>query len=167
MANLGQLTFTVYGTPEPKGSTRAFLTKPKPGSGKVPRVVVTADNKKTLPWMQQMALTAREAMNQVGFDAWDRELPVAVRVVFYLTRPPSIPKRRQIPTVKPDLDKLVRAALDALTGVIFTDDAQVADLVVAKRYGLPARAEITVRILEGREAGAPAESLPLFEAVGV
>lgn len=159
------LTFTVYGRPEPKGSTRAFLTRPKPGSGKVARAVVTADNKKTLPWMQQVALTGREAMSAQGFDAWDRETRIAVRLVFYLARPASIPRRRFIPTVKPDVDKLVRGALDALTGVVFTDDAQVADLVVAKRYGQPERVEIMVRLVEAREAGAPVENLPLFEAV--
>jgi Holliday junction resolvase RusA-like endonuclease len=34
----------------------------------------------------------------------------------------------------PDLDKLVRAILDSLTGVVWRDDAQVVDIVARKVY---------------------------------
>ena len=36
---------------------------------------------------------------------------------------------------RPDLDKLCRAALDAMTGVVYVDDAQVAILSAAKEWG--------------------------------
>jgi Holliday junction resolvase RusA-like endonuclease len=57
---------------------------------------------------------------------------VAVRLVFYLPRPKRM--RRPAPTVKPDLDKLARAVLDALSGVAYEDDAQVCHLVATKHY---------------------------------
>jgi hypothetical protein len=44
----------------------------------------------------------------------------------------------------PDLDKLARSVFDALTRVVFHDDAQVVDLVATKRYatvGEPPRVE--------------------------
>ena len=61
--------------------------------------------------------------------------PVEVLLHFELARPKSA--RRLLPSTKPDLDKLARAVLDALTGVVFKDDAQVVDLRVTKRYGTP------------------------------
>lgn len=43
--------------------------------------------------------------------------------------------------------KLARAAEDALTGILWRDDAQICDEVIRKRYGEPARVEIEVRTL--------------------
>jgi Holliday junction resolvase RusA-like endonuclease len=43
-----------------------------------------------------------------------------------------------------DVDNCAKAALDALNGVAFEDDSQVAKLVVEKSYGQEART--TVRI---------------------
>lgn len=37
-------------------------------------------------------------------------------------------------TKRPDLDRLIRAVLDAITGVLIVDDAQVVYLAAAKRY---------------------------------
>ena len=37
--------------------------------------------------------------------------------------------------MKPDVDKLARAGLDAMTGVVFSDDAQVTEALVGKVYG--------------------------------
>ena len=57
-------------------------------------------------------------------------------------------------TTMPDIDKLARCALDALTGIVFRDDAQIVDLHATKRYGEPERAELTIRelITEGGTA---------------
>jgi crossover junction endodeoxyribonuclease RusA len=68
--------------------------------------------------------------------------PVNVHLVFRAARPKAhwrvagrlaitAPRR---PTTRPDVDKLARAVLDALTGVVFTDDSQVVELVAIKRY---------------------------------
>lgn len=37
-------------------------------------------------------------------------------------------------TKKPDIDKLLRALLDAMTGIVWADDSQVAFVVVNKVY---------------------------------
>ena len=36
---------------------------------------------------------------------------------------------------RPDIDKLLRALLDGMTGVVFKDDSQVAEIVARKYYG--------------------------------
>lgn len=68
--------------------------------------------------------------------AWDGE-PIAAAVHvglrFVFPRPASA-RRRVWPSVKPDLDKLTRAVLDALTGSLIVDDAQVVSLRAVKEY---------------------------------
>ena len=56
-------------------------------------------------------------------------------MTFTLPRPRSVPvHKRPRPKVRPDLDKLVRALLDALQGIAFIDDAQVVRLEAVKEY---------------------------------
>ena len=46
--------------------------------------------------------------------------------------------------MRPDLSKLIRATEDALTGIIYADDAQIVDIHAKKEYGLPERVEVTI-----------------------
>ena len=73
-----------------------------------------------------------------------KHVPVHVALKCFLARPDSVPKKRSHPSVKPDLDKLVRSCLDSLTGVGFKDDGQVVHVTASKDYGAPERVEITV-----------------------
>jgi Holliday junction resolvase RusA-like endonuclease len=59
--------------------------------------------------------------------------PVFVSMAFYVLRPKAA-RRRHRPHVAPDLDKYVRAVLDALTGSAFHDDGQVVALNAGKWY---------------------------------
>jgi crossover junction endodeoxyribonuclease RusA len=52
---------------------------------------------------------------------------IGIELRFYL---PAGKKGR-----KPDLDKLVRAVLDAFTGILYKDDGQVCDLRAQKMFG--------------------------------
>lgn len=119
--------FTAYGVPIPQGSAKAFV-------GKGGRAHVTADNAKTKPWRQTVSTAAREAAQEQGAGRF--EGPVQVVASFYFDRPGSVSeKRRPYPTVKPDLDKLLRALLDALTDAgIWKDDSQVIFVEVNKTY---------------------------------
>ena len=120
----------VPGIPAPKGSTRAFYIK------KLGRAVVTHDNKRTRPW-EQAILAELLALHPQIHDG-----PVSVCMNFYLPRPrghfgklglrPSAPRHH---LVKPgDVDKLARTVLDALTGVVYRDDAQVTTIEARKHY---------------------------------
>jgi crossover junction endodeoxyribonuclease RusA len=59
---------------------------------------------------------------------------VKVSCSFVFLKPKSV-KDRNLPWVKPDLDKLVRAVLDGLTGVAYEDDSQVVIVEAKKTYG--------------------------------
>lgn len=137
------ISWTVYGTPIPQGSTKAFNV---PG---LKHPVVTADNAKTKPWRQAVVDAVRE---QLG-DRPPLDGPVELSVRFYLPRPKSAPKRVTEPAKKPDLDKLMRAVGDALTAAgVWIDDSQVVAVTARKVFaggvhdqltGVP-RARITV-----------------------
>lgn len=58
---------------------------------------------------------------------------VKVEISFIFDRPKS--SKRSFPWVKPDLDKLIRAVLDGLTGVAYVDDCQVVLIQASKVYG--------------------------------
>jgi Holliday junction resolvase RusA-like endonuclease len=60
--------------------------------------------------------------------------PVNLHLTFGFQKPPSAKKSRTHPCVKPDLDKLQRAVLDSLTGVMYEDDAQVVAIQAFKEY---------------------------------
>jgi Holliday junction resolvase RusA-like endonuclease len=46
------------------------------------------------------------------------------------------------PKVKPDLDNVAKAVLDAINGIVYVDDAQVINLVATKRYATDPRVEV-------------------------
>ena len=117
------ITFTVYGDPSPKGSSRAFV--PKGWT----RPIVTSATKGLKAWEGKIAAAAGAQANGVLLTG-----PVIVTVAFFLSRPKSL-KKGEIPhTKRPDLDKLVRGATDALTGIVWKDDAQAIEIRATKAY---------------------------------
>ncbi|MGH9251885.1 MAG: RusA family crossover junction endodeoxyribonuclease [Acidimicrobiales bacterium] len=123
------LVFTVYGLPAPQGSKRHV------GNG-----IMVESSKRVKPW--------REDVRQAALDALREPFtgPVEMHVTFTLPRPKghyrtgrnadllrdAAPK---FPAGKPDLDKLLRAVMDALTSAgVWKDDAQVVHALVTKCY---------------------------------
>lgn len=117
----------VPGTPRPQGSHRAFVVK---GFARV-----VEDNKKTNPWRADIHAATRAVTGPVIVYPTE---PVALVLVFVMPRRAAEPKRVTPAHVrKPDVDKLARAVLDALAGLIYTQDQQVTDLHAHKRTALP------------------------------
>lgn len=117
------LAVTVLGVPVSQGSMKSYG----------PRRLVHSNDAKLRPWRQDVASNVREEMLALGLDPF--EGPVEVRATFTMPRPKSAPKRRWAPEVKPDLDKLLRALLDACkAGGAYGDDAQVITVAVSKVY---------------------------------
>lgn len=129
-----EISFVVFGHPQPQGSSRAVFVK---GHA---RPFVTSANKKLKPWRQQISETALTLNAQI----FDREVPLAITLDFYFDRPKSAKKRRGM-IVKPDGDKLQRAIADAIKGILIADDAQIVDWHARKHYGGPERVEIRLQ----------------------
>lgn len=140
------ISFTVPGTPRPQGSTRSFKHS-------MTGAVITAhQGEETLkPWRSDVKVAA------IG--AWERsptmravQLKLAFTFGFLRT---FRRKNGQLKdwamneqhTKRPDLDKLQRAVLDALTGVVYLDDSQVVDVHATKRYGDAPGLDVEIREL--------------------
>jgi crossover junction endodeoxyribonuclease RusA len=142
------VSITVPGTPAPQGS------KVKTRWG------VREDNPNTRPWRTEVAHEADIAMQQTGAKIISG--PARLEVTFYFARPKghygtgknadvlkaSAPEHH---TSKPDVDKLIRAIGDSLSGRVIRDDSYFAEIVARKRYGVP-RAVITVSALTDTKA---------------
>lgn len=127
------ITFTVFGTPVPQGSLKAFGRKRKRGAlFQDGRIVVTHDNPNVKLWRHDVVAAALAAL--AGSPPIE-ESPLELHVMFFLPRPASAPKRVVAPAKKPDCDKLLRAVMDALTAAgVWRDDAQVTDVHASKAF---------------------------------
>ena len=113
----------VQGLPVPQGSMRTFVVKGRP--------VVTSANKNLAGWRRLIADMAQ------GHLPAPTDSPVVVDMTFSFPKPKSSPKRRLYPDGRPDLDKCVRAVLDAITHILITDDSRVVGITARKVFGPP------------------------------
>lgn len=122
------MVITVYGTPAPQGSKRAFYVP------KLKRAIITEDNPRQRYWFQAVREAAMEQADECNFEKLIG--PVRLIVTFTLLKPKSAPKGRlSWPDKKPDLSKLVRCTEDALTHArIWEDDSRVVESFSAKRF---------------------------------
>jgi len=108
----------VPGRPAPQGSKRHV------GNG-----ILVESSKAVAPWRTTVAWHAAQTHTAAPLDG-----PLAVHIEFVMPRPAGCPKRTTPPAVKrPDIDKLARAVLDAITDVVVRDDSQIVDLHATKR----------------------------------
>ena len=121
------IQFVVFCHPEPQGSKNAFVI---PGTNRA--VVVDVGAKKLKPYRQEIT---RTAMTEIPTRPWaGKHVPIILKLNFQLLKPQSVGKKRSCPVVKPDIDKLCRSTLDALTGILYADDAQIVEMHVRKEY---------------------------------
>jgi Holliday junction resolvase RusA-like endonuclease len=128
------IVIVVHGVPAPQGSKRHV------GDG-----VMIESSKKVKPWRQDVkdaALTAAAALpNWAPLDG-----PLTASIVFTVREQPTsrptwwaagLPWSKSLrwrPASTPDLSKLLRSTEDALTGVIWRDDARVVEYSRLAKY---------------------------------
>lgn len=139
-----ELRFVTFGRPQQKGSKRVLPIRHSR------RIVLVDANRNAAPWAARVRADAAKVQRGELLRGG-----VAVTLTFVFERPRVhygtgrnartlrgvAPERM---TAMPDLDKLARCALDALTGVCFKDDAQVCELTLTKSWGDPERLEARV-----------------------
>lgn len=119
------LSFFIAGLPVPQGNHR---TSKRTGK-------VYETTKGHAEWRDTVATEAMIVKARRGTIAH----PVAATLEFYLLRPKRCPTMRAVPSVKPDLSKLVRCVEDGLVaGQLLADDALIVDCTARKRYAIPA-----------------------------
>lgn len=157
---------TVFGHPAPQGdlSPNPLMRRdasgalvPVIGKGGRPVVKLRHSNDSALKsWRNDIAKEAVVAgWPGLGLAALDEA--VSVRITCYFTRPAShsgtgrnagvLKDSTELLPEKTggDADKLARAVLDALTGLVWKDDKRVVTLIVRRRYAAQERVEIAVR----------------------
>lgn len=126
--------FRVYGIPQTKGSMRAFI----PPGARFP--ILTNANKNNKAWellVREEAGKHRPPALLLG--------PIRLSLTFHMKKPKSLPKRKPaLPIKKPDLSKMFRSVEDALTGVIYRDDAQIVQGYAEKIYSDAPGVEVRV-----------------------
>lgn len=114
------IAIEVFGLPAPQGSKRIIHGR-----------LVEASSAKLNKWRKEITSVASTYLHTNGWEPF--EGPVQLRITFYLPRPKTV--KRDLPTVPPDLDKLIRAVGDGLTDAqVWGDDSQVVSLVCEKVY---------------------------------
>jgi len=117
------IEFFVPGKPAPQGSKKH-----------VGRGILVESSKELGPWRERVALAAADQTKELI----QKPHEVSVVLTFVLPRPASAPKtKKALASKRPDVDKLARAILDALTDVVFQDDSQVISLRANKYIANP------------------------------
>jgi Holliday junction resolvase RusA-like endonuclease len=143
--------FAVHGKPEQRGSKQPFVIY-SDRKNKIPArredgsimINMTDENVRSKAWMEKVTMAGHRAWKKPPLTG----VALDVVVAFFMPRPDgdygsgrfrgvvkdSAPAR---PRKTPDLDKLARSTLDALSGVIWEDDKLIVGLTLDEWYAVP------------------------------
>lgn len=104
--------------------------------------------KETEQYERSIATAANKAMGGQSLFTG----PILIELRMFHPIPRSWSKKRQamalvgevMPTVKCDADNCLKAVCDALNGVVWKDDTQVVNVMLAKRYAEVPRVEVKI-----------------------
>jgi crossover junction endodeoxyribonuclease RusA len=115
---MAQLEIEVLGEPASQGSHSVIHGR-----------IVQVNSAKHKRWRNAVAFAAMDLIT----DGWELlDEPLELSVIFYLPRPKTA--TREFPAVMPDLDKLIRAVGDSLSGLVYVDDSRIIAINAQKRY---------------------------------
>ena len=144
--------FTIDCEPKAQGRPRSRIIQPKDKSR--PPFVLIYDDPKSAKAKLLFAVEARQYAPEKLIDQ-----AIRVDTTFYMPRPKSHygtgrnsdKLKDSAPTFhikKPDRDNFDKLVLDALTGVIWTDDSIVCKGFIEKVYARKPRVEVKIKLLE-------------------
>ncbi len=139
------ICFDVPGLPQSQGSLRAFVRGNK--------AILTSTNTKLRAWRADVRTIAADHCPEPTRGA------VTIGLGFDFPRPASHYGtgknaeilRRNAPVrhmQTPDLDKCLRASLDALSGIVYHDDKQVVQTIALKRWSLAPATSFAITFLD-------------------
>jgi Holliday junction resolvase RusA-like endonuclease len=132
---MAEVSLSVVGDPASQGSHAIMQGR-----------IVQVNSKKHKAWRNAITQTALATL-PADWEPIDE--PCELIVNFYMPKPASV--KRSLPTVSPDLDKLIRAVGDSLTdsGVV-VDDSRIVRISARKLYaiGIQPGATILVKTLD-------------------
>lgn len=141
------ISMFVPGVPAPGGSKKFVgMSKPRPGQARGHAILIDAAGEKNKNWRSVCAMVAANQIRGGGFAG-----PLKVSFEFIMPRPKGHYGKKGLKwnapryhTVRPDCTKLIRSSEDALTGIAWMDDAQIALQEGSKLYGDQPGCRITI-----------------------
>ena len=128
------IELNVFGDPAPQGSKQIVRGR-----------LIEASSAKLKKWRKAIEVACLEYADQnIRLGA------VRLEVDFFMPRPKSVPfKKRALPIVPPDLDKLLRGVGDGIgqSGVIWGDDSQIVEIAARKFYDDERPSGAVIRII--------------------
>lgn len=134
------LVFACTGVPRPQGSKKLVRDK---RSGKTRMIDVRPDALEK--WRDAVGWAAK-LVRQPGAKLLAGPLRVELEFRFLITKPERMGEPH---SQKPDVDKLIRAVLDSLTGIVWVDDCQVVSVAATKRWSSLPGVEVEIRDWSG------------------
>lgn len=117
------IKFFIKGEPAPQGSKTAKCING--------RAVMWESSNKVKLWRQLVDFQTKLFVKDKKLKPYEQ--PLIMQLTFYLPKPKST--KRIFPSVKPDLDKLIRSTCDGLkTGGLIQDDALIVEIHAYKYY---------------------------------
>lgn len=127
------IVISAYGEPATKGSMK-LVTRGRKGMPLAMPIMLPDNTDALRRWESNVAGAALAALVGRARPVFGKTVALAVDVAFALARPRTVKREYPIALQQDDLDKLLRAVLDPLTGLVYADDAQIAQLHASKRY---------------------------------
>jgi crossover junction endodeoxyribonuclease RusA len=155
---MGRVVIRCDGVPRPGGSKRALPNRRTGG------LLVVDDSRHVKQWRQAVRVEAVRAAHAVGHEPFNGA--VAVDMLFLMPRPVAHyhgrslggqlrpAARNLLPVARPDVLKLARAVEDALTGVIWRDDALIVTELLRKRFAEDRPPGVVVTVVDGHDLNA-------------
>ena len=84
-----------------------------------------------MKWQSAVQWSARASWDGLPLE---KHVACGIRLKFFVNPSGKQWAGGKFPTKSPDLDKLVRAAVDALTGIVYVDDVQPVEIVASKVF---------------------------------
>jgi Holliday junction resolvase RusA-like endonuclease len=128
---MAEVSFSITGDPASQGSHAIMQGR-----------IVQVNSKKHKAWRNAITQTALATL-PADWEPIDE--PCELIVNFYMPKPASV--KRSLPTVSPDLDKLIRAVGDSLTdsGVV-VDDSRIVRISARKLYAIGIEPGATIEV---------------------
>ena len=128
---MAEVSLSVTGDPASQGSHAIMQGR-----------IVQVNSKKHKAWRNAITQTA---LATLPADWQPIDEPCELIVNFYMPKPASV--KRSLPTVSPDLDKLIRAVGDSLTdsGVV-VDDSRIVRISARKLYAIGIEPGATIEV---------------------
>ena len=122
----------------------------RPRAARRGRHITMYDPTKVKKFKKELSQLARSQCKDDPLDGM-----LEVEISFYRQVQKSLSKKERArrlsgehrPTVKPDLDNYIKSTLDALNGILWTDDAYIVDLHAHKYYSDDPHIEIAIKEL--------------------